>query len=132
LGHAITLYLFGGEKYLRTSFDKMETLNKYHPNIEKVIERVKRIALKESKLLDLRSSLPELIRMQPWSRLQTISDEYAQLNRGLHEDSTVLYGYKGHLQADLIASLAEKNWSILDYGAGKRTLSKRLRELGFK
>lgn len=62
-----------------------------------------------------------------------ISQTYLELNRQLHQDPSIKYGYKGWQQADAVLACAREFEadSILDYGAGKRTLSAQLKKLGF-
>jgi FkbM family methyltransferase len=57
----------------------------------------------------------------------TISKEYAELNRKLHEDNP-LYGVSGAKRANVVIKLAEtmKTQNILDYGCGKGLLAKKL------
>lgn len=55
----------------------------------------------------------------------TISTEYARLNRLLHAEKPG-YGSKGKLWAPRIAAIAERGWSILDYGCGKGSLGRAL------
>lgn len=60
-----------------------------------------------------------------------ITEYYREQNRLLHEDKNVKYGYKGFQQAERVF-LAKHEYhcrSVLDYGAGKRTLDKALRSL---
>lgn len=63
-----------------------------------------------------------------------ISQAYLELNRQLHKDPNVKYGYKGWQQADAVLACAREFEadSILDYGAGKQTLSAQLNKLGFR
>jgi hypothetical protein len=58
-----------------------------------------------------------------------ITEQYRELNRQLHEDHSVKYGYKGYQQAERVfeTKLAFACRSVLDYGAGKRTLAQALR-----
>ena len=59
-----------------------------------------------------------------------ITDEYAALNRQLHETNES-YGVGGHKWAEQVRQFSEifKARSILDYGAGKRTLEYALTDL---
>lgn len=61
-----------------------------------------------------------------------ITADYARENRRLHQvDET--YGAEGYLWAYHVAGIARMEFcvSILDYGAGKGTLARTLRQVGF-
>ena len=62
-----------------------------------------------------------------------ISKEYKDLNAQLHKNPNVSYGYKGWQQADAVIDYAREFSveSILDYGAGKQTLSSELMRRGW-
>lgn len=60
-------------------------------------------------------------------RVKTISQEYVRMNKELHQRPEG-YGGGGHRHAEAVVSFAKalKAGSILDYGAGQRTLSQAL------
>jgi len=60
--------------------------------------------------------------------LQTITPEYAELNRQLHTCETNSYGGGGFRFADMLAGLRDQTQSqtVLDYGCGKGTLANAL------
>ena len=62
----------------------------------------------------------------------TISDEYRKQQQELHKNPN--YGVASRMFAPLVLKIADqiKARSISDYGAGKRNLAKKLRELGRK
>jgi hypothetical protein len=68
---------------------------------------------------------------QHWGGSMLITPDYAQENQRLHATDAV-YGSEGHLWGYLIAGIAalEKCQTILDYGCGKGSLGKTLREHG--
>lgn len=61
---------------------------------------------------------------------ELISDEYRELNRQLHEDRPD-YGTSGHKYADMVLQIymGTGSSSLLDYGAGKCTLSNALPQI---
>jgi hypothetical protein len=63
-----------------------------------------------------------------------ISPEYQKLNAQLHQDASVKFGYRGHEQAGVVKRLMLEHdcHSVLDYGAGKRTLSACLKADGIE
>lgn len=62
-----------------------------------------------------------------FNKPETISKEYVELNRRLHQDNPA-YGMGGSKHRDVIIKLSQelKTTSILDYGAGKQMLAKSL------
>jgi hypothetical protein len=65
--------------------------------------------------------------------MQTISEEYRELNRKMHE-SRASYGVSGHYHAPLLLRGAREYGvgAVLDYGCGKGTLAPVLRTNGLE
>ena len=131
LARAVAFYVFGGEETLRAEYASSQ-LHRYFKSEDEAVRLAESIGSTERQQFLLRQtrSFKDLFLYPPWEdRLETISPEYLKLNAGLHMDSSVLYGYKGHEQAASVLALADAHSceSVLDYGAGKRTLSQRLK-----
>jgi len=149
VAYAVAAYVLGGEDFLRQEWEPA-AMSRFMPNLDWAIAEAKRIGGQEREwiLANQTISLQDLLANPPWpddapatdteaalrAASPTITDAYCQLNRQLHESPDVKYGYNGAAQAGRVKELAKRHRcaSILDYGAGKQTLGKALREMGCK
>lgn len=127
-------YVLGGSDLVAAEFSRMG-LDKYFPNgVGQCIAEVREVAEKDRQwvLQNQKLSFQELLDASPWGELTkpvaTITPQYRSLNQRLHADESVKYGYKGHEQADQIKEVVGRFRlrTLLDYGAGKQTLSQAL------
>jgi len=133
LGRAVALYVFGDEEMIRQQFDKNKSFGRFFKSADEAISQAKIVGEVERQDM-LTKQLPRLrdiLNNPPWERVvfNTISNKYRELNTKLHENASVKYGYKGHQQANAIIDLIQSSSceNILDYGAGKQTLSAELK-----
>ena len=134
IANAIAPYVFGGEELLRAEFDRINLAPCFRGGVEQALAEVRPLAEEERIWIKQHRkwSLQELVQAAPWGDITkpavTITPEYTKLNADLHKDPEVLYGYKGADQAPEIMKQvkAYRCRSLLDYGAGKRTLSQAL------
>jgi len=137
-GRAVALYVFGGEHVVRDEYRKSKSFAAHFKSEDTAVELAKKIGGEEKARFDALGyeKLDALLARKPWAEDQfdTISPQYRTLNAELHNDPSVKYGYKGHDQAGKVMELiAEFECAdALDYGAGKKTLSKALKETGFE
>jgi hypothetical protein len=147
--YAVAAYVLGGEEFLRQEWNPAK-MSRFLPDLESAVAEAKRIGGKDREwiLANQKVSLQDLLANPPWSADHpatdtesfdrpsnpTITEAYRNLNRQLHETPDVLYGYNGAAQAEAVKATAKRYrcTSILDYGAGKRTLSAALRKIGCK
>lgn len=135
LAKAVALYVFGGEDFLRSNYE-VSGLGKYFKSVEDALAGAVEVGSKErqSLLPRFKRHLQQMLSDPPWANMipETISPDYRALNAGLHQEAGVKYGYRGYEQAHRVTYLAEKFAcdTILDYGAGKQTLSQELRQMG--
>lgn len=135
LGKALALYVFGGPKALVDEYDSCD-LGRFFKSPQQALAECERIGSMDREwiLENQIISWDELFSNPPWDESSgaLISGKYKSLNRKLHADKNVKYGYKGADQAGLILQLiSERGYSgALDYGAGKQGLSKKLKESG--
>ena len=145
IAYAVAAYVLGGEKFLREQYGPAR-LSRFCGGLEDAVSKAKEIGAKERKwiLAHQKISLQALLAHPPWEHSKpdvgtpvqpsepTITEEYRMLNAELHKDTSVQYGYNGAAQAPRVKELAKRHRcaSILDYGAGKQTLSGALRSMG--
>jgi len=146
IAYAVAAYVLGGEEFLREQYEPAK-LSRFCGDLENAVASSKQIGSvdREWILRNQTISLQELIANPPWigeanepqgvrvvPSEVTITEEYCKLNEALHIQPGVLYGYKGAEQAPRVKNLAKRHHcpSILDYGAGKQTLSAELRASG--
>lgn len=136
LGRAVALHVFGDEEMIRQQFAANKSFGRYFKSADEAVEKAREIGEVERNIRITKNmpSLRVLLSNPPWEqeKFATISAEYRQLNAGLHADESVKFGYKGHQQADAVVSTMTKHdcADILDYGAGKQTLSAELKSRG--
>jgi len=146
IAYSVAAYVMGGEEFLRQEYDRAN-LKRYSQSYEYALSEAKRIGGKEREwmLANQVISLQDLLANPPWPLESqspdkgtavvpsepTISEQYRRLNAELHT-SGVKYGYNGAAQAPRVKQIAKQYHcsSILDYGAGKQTLSAALRAAG--
>ena len=149
VAYAVAAYVMGGEEFLRQEWEPAK-MSRFMPSLEWAIAEAKRIGEQDRQwiLANQIISLQDLLANPPWAKSKpatdmesfdkpsspTITEEYRQLNQQLHETPGVKYGYNGAAQAETVKALAKQYRcaSILDYGAGKRTLSAALKQMGCK
>lgn len=147
IAYAVAAYVMGGEEFLRSEYE-WSALSRFSGNVEEAVAEAKRIGGRDREwiLANQKISLQELLANPPWpveadarragARIEpaepTISEAYRGLNAELHQRPGTPYGEKGHQQAERVKAVAKRHRcaSILDYGAGKQTLSAALRRTG--
>ena len=146
IAYAVAAYVMGGEEFLREQYEPAK-LSRFCGDLESAVTEAIRIGCLDREWI-MRTqtiSLQELMANPPWNgeanepqgvrvvpSEPTITEEYCKLNESLHIQPGGLYGYKGAEQAPRVKNLAKRHHcrSILDYGAGKQTLSCELRANG--
>lgn len=131
---AVAPYVLGGEQLLVQEFGRMGLGKYFSGGLIQCLAEVREVAEEDRLWVEANRkwTYQEMIDAAPWGKITTpvatITPEYQQLNADLHADPAVKYGYKGADQAPLILERMRKFrcTTLLDYGAGKQTLSAAL------
>ena len=147
--YAVAAYVLGGEEFLREEYEPAG-MGRYFQSVESAVTESKRIGERDRQVILATQvrSLQDLFANPPWADSgpeippsgpssaigATITEEYRALNAALHNNSKCRFGHKGAEQAEAVKAVAKQHRaiSILDYGAGKQTLSRALQRIGCK
>ena len=135
LGKAVALYVFGGEEALREQYEPC-ALGRFFRSVEQALAECERVGADDREWVLERQvrTWDQLFNEPPWDVIagSLISQRYRLLNQRLHADPQVKFGYKGADQAPIVQRLLVQYqcFDVLDYGAGKQTLSQVLKPMG--